>query len=60
MQFVMTSSSLADALQRAEHALARLEAVAETRRTGRGDEALRAEVRAVITELDRMIGAHDG
>lgn len=54
----MTDPQLADALDRAERALARIEAVAARASSGRGrDEALRDKVRGVVAELDDMIRA---
>jgi len=54
----MTDPMLADALDRAERALARIEAVAGRAASGRGrDEALRDKVRGVVAELDDMIRA---
>ena len=54
----MTDPHLADALDRAERALARIEAVASRAATGRGrDEQLRDKVRGVVAELDDMIRA---
>ena len=55
---MMTDPHLADALDRAERALARIEVVAERAASGRGrDDALRNKVRGVVAELDDMIRA---
>ena len=52
----MTQEALETALTRAERALARVERVAEQiSRSGDGEEALRAKVRAAIAELDSII-----
>ena len=57
----MIDTNLADALDRAERALARIEAVGARAATGRGrDEALRDKVRGVVAELDDMIRAAGG
>ena len=54
----MTDPHLADALDRAERALARIEAIANRAASGRGrDDALRDKVRGVVAELDHMIRA---
>ena len=54
----MTDPQLADVLDRAERALARIEAVAARASSGRGrDDALRDKVRGVVAELDDMIRA---
>ena len=57
----MTDPHLADALDRAERALARIEAIANRAASGRGrDDALRDKVRGVVAELDDMIRAAGG
>lgn len=53
----MTQEALEAALTRAERALARIERVAEqVGRRSDGDERLRERVRAVIADLDKIIG----
>ncbi|WP_300974082.1 hypothetical protein [Sphingomonas sp. LHG3406-1] len=53
----MTQEALEAALTRAERALARVERVSEQlgRRSGEGEERLRAKVRDAIAELDSII-----
>ncbi len=62
----MADEAISEALDRLNHALDRLESVVETvvsapapLADGR-DDRLRAEVQAVIAELDRMIGGQRG
>ena len=52
----MDEGRLASALERAEHALERLEqALDDARRSGNRDDALRARVREAVAELDQLI-----
>ncbi len=52
----MDEGRLASALERAEHALERLEqALNEARRSASRDDELRATVREAVAELDQMI-----
>jgi hypothetical protein len=52
----MDEGRLTSAMNRAEHALGRIEsALAKSRRSNGRDEALRARVRDAVAELDRLI-----
>ena len=52
----MTDDGLAEALDRAERALARIErAIADARPSREREDRLRAKVRDVVAELDSMI-----
>ena len=57
----MDDGSLAAALDRAEHALGRIERALATRRQDNArDEQLRAKVREAVAELDQLIRAAGG
>ena len=51
----MDDGGLAQALERAEQALSRIERALESRRTSGRDEALRDKVREAVAELDQLI-----
>ena len=52
----MDDGSLAQAIERGERALARIERALEARgKRGAPDEALRARVREAVAELDQLI-----
>ena len=56
----MDGGELAQALERADRALARIEQALETRRGNGRDEELRGKVREAVAELDQMIRAAGG
>jgi len=52
----MDDARLADALERTERAILRIErAVSDRKPTGAQDDALRAKVREAVAELDQLI-----
>ena len=51
----MNDGGLAQALERADNALSRIERALENRSTGGRDEALRDKVREAVAELDQLI-----
>ena len=57
----MIDPQLADALDRAERALARIEeGAARATAPGESERVLREKVRSVVDELDELIGAAGG
>ena len=57
----MIDPQLADALDRAERALARIEeGAARATASGESERVLREKVRSVVDELDELIGAAGG